>query len=285
MSCEHGEWHDCERCEEVDRAYGDGIKAGIALATKPASTGSVATLAEELKAAPFNLSPHMAYDIARHIDARQGVTAPDDPQAVSDIASFAAMQAVDHIYERIGFTDRDVLIKEVECHIIANMNKSYAAGVRDTKELASLSAPIATFEGYVDGKERISWTGEPYPVGTQLYAVGQGKASDAEDWQPIETAPKDGTVVMLFADATVFEGKPVGQRVTMGQWEEWVNTASEYHGTTGEYLGQSEQDGGASWISWDGGFTEENPPSHWQPLPAPPDAARAQQQEKGGSDD
>lgn len=80
------------------------------------------------------------------------------------------------------------------------------------------------------------------------------------EWQPIDTAPKDGTEIILRR----------GERITSGAWIEWSKSAAEHHSTTGEYLGQIEYDSGASWASWDGGFTEEEPPTHWQLLPAPP---------------
>jgi hypothetical protein len=85
-------------------------------------------------------------------------------------------------------------------------------------------------------------------------------------WQPIETAPKDGAMILLARN----------QRVTLGHWEpEHWPTASEHHASTGEYLGQFEtgQCDEAYWASEDGGFTEEEPPSHWMPLPTPPGAA------------
>lgn len=79
-------------------------------------------------------------------------------------------------------------------------------------------------------------------------------------WQPIETALKDGTHVMLSR----------GDRVTLGNWESVISTSPEYH-ANGTYLGQFEDgDSWEGWMSWDGGFCEETPPTHWQPLPEPP---------------
>lgn len=85
------------------------------------------------------------------------------------------------------------------------------------------------------------------------------RAAEADDWMPIESAPLDGSEILLMR----------GERVTSGAWIEWTSTYPEYHSSTGAYLGQSEQDSGASWASWDGGFTEEEPPTHWKRLPKP----------------
>ena len=104
-------------------------------------------------------------------------------------------------------------------------------------------------EGYKSDEKAVAASAAPASLGE----VPQG-------WRSIESAPKDGTVLVLCR----------GERVTPGNWHEWSETASEYHSTTGEYLGQSEQDGGANWNSWDGGFTDEEPPTYWMPLPASP---------------
>lgn len=85
------------------------------------------------------------------------------------------------------------------------------------------------------------------------------RAAEADNWIPIESAPLDGSEILLMR----------GERVTSGAWIEWTSTCPEYHSSTGAYLGQSEQDSGASWASWDGGFTEEEPPTHWKRLPKP----------------
>lgn len=59
------------------------------------------------------------------------------------------------------------------------------------------------------------------------------------EWQPIETAPKDGTAIWVSA---VGVGEPV--RTVQHWYGEWVNI----------YNGDS--------IGWE--------PTHWMPLPAPP---------------
>lgn len=71
------------------------------------------------------------------------------------------------------------------------------------------------------------------------------------EWQPIETAPKDGTTVLLYREVVPF--KVVGY----GRWE--------------DVLGIS------GWISYGfhrGGGDASNlglaAPTHWMPLPAPP---------------
>ena len=117
------------------------------------------------------------------------------------------------------------------------------------------------------------------------YSMDHPKISDSDDrlrfarallreapagWRPIESAPKDGTELILFHPPEIYDGEKVPARVTCGQWVEWTDTCSEYHATTGEYLGQSIQGGGAMWTSLDGGFREESPPTNWMPLPAAP---------------
>ncbi|KVE06478.1 hypothetical protein WI91_09155 [Burkholderia vietnamiensis] len=73
-------------------------------------------------------------------------------------------------------------------------------------------------------------------------------SAEVTHWQPIETAPKDGTeVVLLFADEVTLLGK-TRPRVRAAAWL----------------------------VDWTIPYRRDNPPTHWMPLPAAPfDAARA----------
>lgn len=67
------------------------------------------------------------------------------------------------------------------------------------------------------------------------------------EWQPIETAPKDGTRVLVF-DAAWCGGKPM-QSVSYWQWYERIDDGSR------QRCG-----------SWSGVTVA----THWMPLPDPP---------------
>lgn len=95
------------------------------------------------------------------------------------------------------------------------------------------------------------------------------------EWQPINTAPKDGTDILLYRDADMHEGKPVPARRTVGSWLHEQGGTTEYRDLDGHYVGQNDRDGFDGWISWDGGFIEGKPPTHWMPMPGPPSAIRA----------
>lgn len=90
---------------------------------------------------------------------------------------------------------------------------------------------------------------------TALAATLEGEA-----WLPIESAPKDGTDILLYAPSCFWLDAPsVGQttstipeRITCGGWQD----------------GYGDLEGG--WCSWDGGFTEKHPPTHWRPMPSGP---------------
>jgi hypothetical protein len=73
--------------------------------------------------------------------------------------------------------------------------------------------------------------------------------SSMSTWQPIETAPKDGTHLLLSD----------GERVTLGGWTSDMDQGAEYEG----------QIGMAGWWSVDLGPNGDRP-THWMPLPEAP---------------
>jgi hypothetical protein len=83
---------------------------------------------------------------------------------------------------------------------------------------------------------------EIYPA--ILAALEAVTAESGMEWQPIESAPKDGTEVLLGAERWVYQGRylPDSQ-----EWFAINNDPNDYWG--GELL-----------------------PTHWRPLPAPPAA-------------
>lgn len=64
------------------------------------------------------------------------------------------------------------------------------------------------------------------------------------EWQPIETAPKDGSSILLFTGTGMIEGN-----WSFGRWDQGVIYAT-YDGC--------------------GGTAFESNPTHWMPLPEPP---------------
>lgn len=80
-------------------------------------------------------------------------------------------------------------------------------------------------------------------------------------WQPIETAPKDGTDIMLSNGVVVAEG----------HWLHREGGITERRDLDGRYIDQDEDEGYDGWIDWFGGMLPE--PTHWMPLPAQPTRA------------
>jgi hypothetical protein len=66
------------------------------------------------------------------------------------------------------------------------------------------------------------------------------------EWQPIETAPKDGSNIILANSGRVAFGKYLDNSKTRWPWEGWITP-----------------DG-----PWGGRATK--PATHWMPLPPPP---------------
>lgn len=92
-------------------------------------------------------------------------------------------------------------------------------------------------------------------------------------WMPIETAPKDGTEIILFGPYPENDTGHPTRRVTAGFW--YVPEPPMIGDCGGECrcpeYGEPDD---PQWASMDGGFTAEWPPTHWMPLPSPPEEDR-----------
>jgi hypothetical protein len=111
--------------------------------------------------------------------------------------------------------------------------------------------------------------GEARRVADRIAALSS-QPEERGGWRLIESAPKDGTVVLLFCPrGDGSEGSTY--RLTCGHWDEEPGGTTEYRDADGRYIGQDDRDAWAGWISFDGGFSEETMlPTHWKPLPPPP---------------
>jgi len=87
-----------------------------------------------------------------------------------------------------------------------------------------------------------------------------------DGWKPIESAPKDGTRIMLS------NGKDVAE----GWWVHDEGGITEHRDLDGRYIGQDESEGYIGWLDFDGGMLPE--PTHYRPLPPPPAALEPKEQ-------
>ena len=78
----------------------------------------------------------------------------------------------------------------------------------------------------------------------------------ADKWQPIETAPKDGTVVLLYKP----DERMVGEYMLAGYWGQWPGINDCWIACDGKPQG---------YLSGVTG-TYQGHPTHWMPLPNPP---------------
>ena len=81
-------------------------------------------------------------------------------------------------------------------------------------------------------------------------------AAEAVGWQPIETAPRDGSEI------------EVGRWVN-GEWR--ICQTSWHHFPGNEFEGEHSVNWWACDADW-GGITEDEGPTHWRPIPIPPAA-------------
>ena len=89
----------------------------------------------------------------------------------------------------------------------------------------------------------------------QLLSDALAVVRESEGWQPIDTAPKDGTCVDLYRPDRIGGGG----RVCVGHYN------NDMYARKGPRPFWETQYGGLGRI-----YDRDNPPSHWRPRPAPP---------------
>lgn len=78
-------------------------------------------------------------------------------------------------------------------------------------------------------------------------------------WQPISTARKDGECVLLYKP----DERMIGPFTLVGYWGEWPGQEDGWIAVHGKPLGYLSRVTGSP----------QGYPTHWQPLPAPPEAS------------
>lgn len=91
-----------------------------------------------------------------------------------------------------------------------------------------------------------------------IYADAIASLRKEREWQPIESAPKDGTPIIAFPDKQI-GGVLGGVGWTVARYREgWVSGG--FSGTPNKQV--------SGW--WEGGLFMGPQPTHWQPLPEGP---------------
>lgn len=190
-----------------------------------------------------------------------GVWAPSDTvglRMMSHAETAAKLNAQDAEIARL----RD-LLKRTQDYIVPLASWSDSS-VAEAKALADDIAATLSPDPVEGEKEGVQTVVSDHPPS------GRGSLPAPSGWLPIETAPKDGTDILLGAPSQTFEGKPTAPRVTIGHWTTEEECRVHMGDCGGECRCPEYEEGEPSWISWDGGFTAENPATHWQPLPGAP---------------
>jgi hypothetical protein len=83
------------------------------------------------------------------------------------------------------------------------------------------------------------------------------------EWQPIETAPKDGTTVLLWQPAKVSAWCKEGGYLHLSRWYVHYENGAPSKYREPEWY-QNDMSGGF------GGYCGPLTPTHWMPMPPPP---------------
>lgn len=129
---------------------------------------------------------------------------------------------------------------------------------------ADLQALIANarvmIDNYLHGQDGPDVLHQAHDSLTTALAALRAEAG-AMGWMPIDSAPRDGTAVLLAR----------GELVTYGHWAEPSTAGRPVHDRSGHVVDIEYDDWEALWVSWDCSITEDSPPTHWSPLPKGPE--------------
>lgn len=233
--------------DDMDRAEAEADACVLALATAhqpPASDRSaldMGAVPEGWKLVPVEPTPNMAFAGIHAVGKSKAYDKPGVP----------------------GY-DRDLAACNGDVGAVRAM-QSYRAQIS-----AAPLPPASASAGKVEPVACIACEGHPQAPNDPCAVCGKLREYAEGRWRDISTAPKDGTVVLLFCPKG--DGSPgCTYRVTAGNWEIDPGGITEHRDLEGRYISQDEREGWEGWISWDGGFSEDTMmPTHWMPLPSPP---------------
>ena len=139
------------------------------------------------------------------------------------------------------------------------------------------AAPIAGEGGGIVGRRQWEystiqkglpwWDRDGLITTDQAEAYAAAKVRESQEWMPIETAPKDGSMILLGRAET----EDCGAISVPGYWQEGFDDGVDYMGVGDGFVDVNHQQfsGGRDWGPEKYRYAP-NQPTHWRQLPTPP---------------